>query len=190
MIKKLLQKIFKKISYFFFSIIYGKIDSSIKSNEDKIIQALQDDLHKPKMEAYFSEIVFCYKEIDHAIKHLEDWMAPTTVGTPLALQPGKSQIYNDARGSVLIIAPWNYPFQLTISPLIAAIAGGNAAVLKPSEMAKNIQALLVEMINNEFEEELIHCIGGAVTESQMLLKLPFDFIFFTSTSWCNYDVTY
>src|SRR5574344_45966 len=112
------------------------LKGTIKKYEDDIIKALSFDLRKPLFESYTAEIGVVYQEIDHTIKNLKNWMKPKKVPTPIYLQPANSYIYLEPKGIVLIISPWNYPFQLAISPLIGAIAAGNCVVLKPSNQSK------------------------------------------------------
>ena len=107
---------------------------AIQQYEERIMEALYKDLHKSAEEAFTTEIGFVYAEISHTLKNLKSWMKRTSVSTPLALLPSSSFIIKEPLGVCLIIAPWNYPFQLLIAPLIGAIAGGNCAVLKPSEI--------------------------------------------------------
>ncbi|NLJ99183.1 MAG: aldehyde dehydrogenase family protein, partial [Tissierellia bacterium] len=113
-----------------------KLKKAIHKYEDDIIQALTLDLGKPVFESYTAEIGIVYQEIDFAIKNLKKWMEPKKVSTPIYLQPATSFIYPEPKGVVLIISPWNYPFQLAISPLIGAMAAGNCILLKPSNQSK------------------------------------------------------
>lgn len=143
-----------------------------------VMAALKADLHKPAVEAYLSEIGVV-KEIDHAIRHLRRWVKPQTVSTPFEQFPAKAQIYAEPLGVVLIISPWNYPFQLMISPLVGAIAAGNCALLKPSELAPATSQVLAEMIGDLFDPAYIAVVEGGVETSQALLEEKFDHIFFT-----------
>lgn len=154
----------------------------ITAKEAMIGKALQLDLGKSEFESYISEIGFIMDEIDFVRKHLDSWMAPKKVSTPLPLMPGKSFIYSDPHGVVLIIAPWNYPFQLCISPLIGAIAAGNRVVVKPSELAPHTAKIIEEIIRDVFEEEEVIVVQGAVEETQQLLKEKYDYIFFTGST--------
>lgn len=159
-----------------------KLKALIKENEQKVVKALQNDLAKPEQESFVSEIAIIYEEIKHTTTNLAHWMKRQRKSSPLSLFPAKSEIIYEPFGSTLIIAPWNYPFQLNISPLIASMAAGNAAVLKPSEVTPHTQELITELINSNFDSEYIHAIGGGIPESEELLKLPFDFIFFTGST--------
>lgn len=156
-----------------------KLRQLVKENEPKIFAALKQDLHKPEFEAYASEIAFLYEEIDHTIKHLKSWMKPKRVGTPLTLFLSRSYIINEPLGVVLIVGPWNYPFQLVLAPLVGAIAAGNCAIIKPSEMASATATLVNEMITNAFPRNFVASLTGGIEVSQMLLKQKFDHIFFT-----------
>ncbi|MFY7651727.1 MAG: aldehyde dehydrogenase [Chitinophagaceae bacterium] len=161
-----------------------KLKQLIELFENDIIEALYEDLHKSAAEAYTTEIAFLYKEIDHTIAHLWEWMQPETVNTPLILQPGSSKIYKDALGLVLIVAPWNYPFQLAIAPLIGAIAGGNCAIVKPSELAPNTADLVTKIINANFPKNYIRSVegNGAEVIPAMLNNINFNHIFFTGST--------
>ena len=114
--------------------------------EERLLTALATDLGKPPVEAYAMEIGFTIAEIDHAIANLPTWMAPERVKVPLTFKPGSARIVSQPLGVVLVIAPWNYPVQLTLTPLVAALAAGNAAVLKPSELAPATSAALADLV--------------------------------------------
>ncbi|TSB45236.1 aldehyde dehydrogenase [Alkalicoccobacillus porphyridii] len=153
----------------------------IKKKEDKILQALKQDLNKSKEEAFLTEIGVVYAEISLVEKSLQEWMAPEKVKSPASHTGSKSYVLYEPRGSILIIAPWNYPFQLAIAPLIGAIAAGNCSVIKPSELTPNTSAVIAEMMEETFPEEYIRVVEGAVETSSELLKEPFDYIFFTGS---------
>jgi aldehyde dehydrogenase (NAD+) len=156
---------------------------AIRQYETQVLEALYKDLHKPAAEAYATEIGFVYAEISHALKHLSAWMKPTRVSSPLMLFPSSSKIFRDSLGVVLIIAPWNYPFQLLIGPLIGAIAGGNCAVLKPSELTPNTATVVANMINDFFDPAFIRVVqgNGAVVVPQLMNENRFDHVFFTGS---------
>lgn len=158
-----------------------KLLNLLESNEEKVTKALYQDLRKPALEAYSTEIAYVLSDIKHVLAHFEDWASTESVSTPLVLQPATSELMKEPFGTTLIMAPWNYPFQLTVSPLIGAIAAGNTAVLKPSEVTTHTQKLLIELISKSFDPEYIACIGGGLAESQKLLQQQFDFIFFTGS---------
>lgn len=132
-----------------------KLKQAISVYEDRIIKALQLDLRKAPTETYATEIGFVYEEINYVLGHLKSWMKPRKVRTPLIAQPAVSRIYHDPLGLTLIIAPWNYPFQLLLSPLVGAIAGGNCAILKPSEETPQTAAVIEEMIKAFFRRILL-----------------------------------
>lgn len=110
------------------------LKQAVTDHQDAVLAALKADLHKPELEAYLTEIGVI-KEINYAIQHLKAWMKPQSARLPLEQLPAQGKIYAEPLGVVLIIGPWNYPFQLMLSPLVGAIAAGNCALLKPSELA-------------------------------------------------------
>lgn len=159
-----------------------KLKRIIQANEDQIYEALAEDLRKPVFEAALTEVYFVYGEIDFAIKNLSSWMKPKRVSPTLASALTKNRIYYEPKGVSLIISPWNYPFQLLVSPLISAIAAGNCAVLKPSELSPATSKVLSRLINEHFDPAEVVCLEGDVSVSQALLKLPFDHIFYTGST--------
>lgn len=158
-----------------------KLKRVVLENEHRILEALFQDLRKPKTEAYLSEVGVLCEEIDFTIRHLKKWVQQKAVSTPLSLLPAKAKIYPEPYGIVGIFAPWNYPVQLLLSPAIGAIAAGNCVILKPSDLAANTQRLILELINNHFESSFMYAIGGGVPECEKLLKEKFDYIFFTGS---------
>ncbi len=124
--------------------------------------ALATDLGKPPVEAYATEIGFTIAEIDHAIADLPAWMAPERVKVPLTFKPGSARIVSQPLGVVLVIAPWNYPVQLTLAPLVAALAAGNAVVLKPSELAPATSAALAELVPAYLDGRAVAVVEGGV----------------------------
>ncbi|MDX8044804.1 aldehyde dehydrogenase [Gracilibacillus sp. S3-1-1] len=157
------------------------LKTSIKANQEKIIDALKQDLNKSEAEAFMTEIGYLYSEIDHVVKELPKWVKRKKVKTPVTHTGSKSYIYQQPYGVVLIIAPWNYPFQLALAPLIGAIAAGNCAVIKPSEYTPTTSALLSELITTTFSEQYISVVEGAVETSKALLEENVDYIFFTGS---------
>ncbi len=151
----------------------------VVAHEASILQALKEDLGRPSAEAYTSEIGIVLHEIDFALRRLSSWARPRRVRTPLILFPGSSWVYPEPYGSVLIIAPWNYPFQLAISPLVGALAAGNCAVVKPSEQAPATSRLIAEMIAGAFDADYLAVVEGGAEETQALLAQRFDHILFT-----------
>lgn len=154
------------------------LKQAVLDNKDEIINALKADLNKPTFESYLTEIGVI-KEIDYAIKNLKTWMRPKKVPTPLDQLPGTAFIYPEPLGVVLIIAPWNYPFQLTISPLVGAIASGNCAIVKPSEISSHTSSIIANILAKTFDPTYISVVEGGVETSQELLQQKFDHIFFT-----------
>lgn len=157
----------------------SKLRQLLNDHEDEIVQALHKDLHKHEFEAYATEIGIVIKDIDKALNKLEKWAAPQVVTTPLFHFKAHSYTVAEPYGSALIIAPWNYPFQLLFAPLVGAIAAGNTAILKPSELAPATAAVAEKIINNHFEPQYIHLVQGGIPETQALLQQKFDYIFFT-----------
>ncbi|MBG9910230.1 aldehyde dehydrogenase [Bacillus xiamenensis] len=157
------------------------LKAAIKQHEKDILQALAHDLHKSEQEAYTTEIGMVYEEINHTVKHLHKWAKPSRAKTPLTHIGSKSMIIKEPYGSVLIIAPWNYPFQLALSPLVGAISAGNAVTLKPSELTPQVSKVIGTIVERVFKEDLAAVVEGGVDVSTELLKLPFDYIFFTGS---------
>lgn len=158
-----------------------KIGQWIKSNRQKIHEALYADLHKPTAESDATEILPALTEVQHTITHLEDWVKPKKVDAPLTMLGTRSVIRYEPKGVCLIISPWNYPFNLAIGPLISALAAGNTAVIKPSEYAPHTSSLIRQMAEALFEKDEVAVFEGGPGVSQQLLTLPFDHIFFTGS---------
>ena len=150
----------------------------IEENEEKIIRALQQDLNKPSTEAFF-EIIALRQELKVALNNLKQWIKPKQIAVPISLQPAEALIYPEPIGCVLIIGPWNYPFSLTLQPLISALAAGNTAILKPSEHAPKTSELIEELISKYFSDNVVQVIQGDGKAAEELLKNSFDHIFFT-----------
>lgn len=161
-----------------------KLKQAVKRYETDLIDGLQKDLHKPIYEAFISEIGLVYTELSHAIAHLKKWMKPQRVETPIAIQPSSSNVYAEPLGIVLIIGPWNYPYQLLFTPLIGAIAAGNCAVVKPSDNTKNVAIIIEKIISETFSKEYISVVQGpgAVVGQTLIEKYRFDHIFFTGST--------
>lgn len=147
--------------------------------EDRLIDAMVADIGKPRIEAYFTEIAFTINEIDHTLKHLDDWTEAAKVKVPLTYKPGKALLRPEPLGTVCIIAPWNYPVQLLFAPLVPALAAGNTAVLKPSEVTPSVSALVEELVPQYFDASTVAVVSGAVDETTVLLEQRFDHIFYT-----------
>ena len=150
----------------------------IEENEGEIINALWKDLEKPSTEAYF-EIIALKQELKLAKENLSLWMQPKKTEVPFTLKPGRATIIYEPLGCVLIIGPWNYPFSLTLQPLISALAAGNTAVLKPSEHAENTSNLIKNLIEKYYPENIVKVVEGDGTTAQNLTEKYFDHIFFT-----------
>jgi aldehyde dehydrogenase (NAD+) len=155
------------------------LKAAVKKNEKEILNALYNDLKKPDYESYMTEIGFVYKEIDHVKANLKKWAKPKSVKTPFFLGPARSWTVPEPYGQVLIIGPWNYPFQLIIAPLIASMAAGNVSILKPSELAPATSAVISKIIADTFDPAYVYVVEGGVEMTQFLLSEKFDHIFFT-----------
>jgi aldehyde dehydrogenase (NAD+) len=154
------------------------LKQAITLHEQSIVEALQADLHKPEVETYLTEISVI-KDIDYAIKHLQNWSKPKKAAVSWDFFSYSAKIYPEPLGVVLIIGPWNYPFQLIISPLIGAIAAGNCAIIKPSEIASHTSDVIAKIIAKHFDPAYLAVVEGGVEASQKLLAEKFDHIFFT-----------
>ncbi|RIO39417.1 aldehyde dehydrogenase [Staphylococcus pasteuri] len=157
------------------------LSKSIKHYENDLLEALHTDLGKSNVEAYATEIGILLKSIKLARKELKNWSKTKQVDTPLYLFPTKSYIKKDPYGTVLIIGPFNYPVQLTFEPLIGAIAAGNTAIIKPSELTPNVSSVIRKIIENTFKPEYIAVVEGGIEETNDLIHLPFDYMFFTGS---------
>ncbi|GGI26721.1 aldehyde dehydrogenase family protein [Pedobacter mendelii] len=155
---------------------------ALENAEEEIYKALEMDLRKSRFETAVTELFFTYAEIDHAVKNLRSWMKPKSVGKTMSNLFAINKIYYEPKGISLIIAPWNYPFQLIMSPLISAIAAGNCVILKPSELSSATAGIINKIISKTFTKEEIACFEGDAEVSTALLKLPFDHIFFTGST--------
>lgn len=160
-----------------------KLKTAIRHYEPRILEALHKDLHKHPMEAFGSEVGLLYAEIGHTIAQLRSWMRPERVGSPLLQFPSSSKMIKEPLGLTLIIAPWNYPFQLVMAPLIAAMAAGNCAVLKPSELAPHTAAVIESLINETFAPAYIAVVDGdGQTVIPAIMEHRFDHVFFTGST--------
>lgn len=151
----------------------------ILENEAAFTEALQADFGKPPTETYGTEIAFTVGEIDHALKHLDAWNRPTKVKVPLTFKPGHAQLVPEPLGTVLVIAPWNYPVQLLYAPAIPALAAGNAVVLKPSEVTEHVSALIADLTPKYLDSRVVQVVTGGVDETTVLLQQRWDHIFYT-----------
>ena len=158
-----------------------KLKGLIKENEHEMYKAIYEDFRKGSFETFLTELYIVYKEIDFFLKHLDKLAKPKKVKTTLSLQPAKSYIYTDPLGVTLVIGAWNYPYQLTLIPLVSAIAAGNTCVIKPSELPRNTMHLLSSLINLNFPSNYLFVVEGGVLETTELLKFRWDKIFFTGS---------
>ncbi|PLT30012.1 aldehyde dehydrogenase [Peribacillus deserti] len=158
-----------------------KLKGQIKSYEQEIFAALKEDLNKSEFESYLTEIGILYSEIDFTLKNVRKWTKAKKVKTALTHFGSRGYIIPEPYGTALIIAPWNYPIQLALSPLIGAIAAGNTAIIKPSELTPHVSKVISDLIRSAFPVEYIAVVEGGVKTSQSLLKLDTDYIFFTGS---------
>tara|TARA_R110002126_G_scaffold13356_2_gene58089 strand:+ start:9130 stop:10503 length:1374 start_codon:yes stop_codon:yes gene_type:complete len=159
-----------------------KLKQILVDNEQLLIEEVHKDFQKSAFETYVTEIGLVTTDINYAIKNVESWSKQQSVSTPLVNFPSKNFIITEPYGSALIIAPWNYPILLALQPLVGAIAAGNTAILKPSELTPNTSSLLEKLISENFDEEFLKVILGGVEESSALVKMDFDYIFFTGST--------
>lgn len=155
---------------------------NIKRYQERIQQALWEDLHKSPEEAYLTEISIVLQEIDYHLENLKKWAIPEKVSTPFHLLPSKSEIIYEPLGVVLIVAPWNYPFQLLMNPLVGAISAGCCAVLKPSPDTPTVARVMEELIRETFDPGYISLVQGGKDTNTLLLQEKFDLICFTGSS--------
>lgn len=158
-----------------------KLKTIVAEYERDIIEALNKDLGKSEFESYSTEIGIVLSEISYALSHIEDWTKISKVKTPISNFKSKSYIYPEPYGNVLILSPWNYPFQLTILPLIGAIAAGNTVLIKPSSSSIHTSKIMEKMINENFPEEFVHVLDPISKDSRKVLDKKFDYIFYTGS---------
>jgi aldehyde dehydrogenase (NAD+) len=159
-----------------------KLFRVIHENENDLLDAFAADMKKPRLEGYASEIAMTLNEIRYAIKKLDTWARPKMVMTARPLLPSICSITSEPLGVVLILAPWNYPFQLAIGPLVGAVAAGNCAVIKPSELAPATSAVMERIFMEHFDPDYIAVVTGGPETAQALLEERFDHIFYTGSS--------
>lgn len=158
-----------------------KLLNSIELNENAIIKALYDDFKKPEFESVVTETSFIKAELSYTIKNIHKWASPNIVFPSFLNFPSTDYIYKEPYGKVLIIAPWNYPYQLALCPLIAAVAAGNQVIIKPSELTPNTSKIISKIISETFDKNHVECIEGGVEITQQLLSQRWDYIFFTGS---------
>lgn len=159
-----------------------KLANGLLRYEQKILDALKKDLNKSAFEAFLAEFGMILEEIRYTKRKLRTWARPKRVPTPMTLFGAKSRIYSEPYGVVLIISPWNYPMYLTFGPLIGAIAAGNCAMIKPSELVPTVSGVLNEMMTELYPQEYIAVIEGDAETSKALLEEKYDYIFFTGST--------
>jgi len=160
----------------------NRLEKVLVERRDHVMEALAEDLGKPAVEAYLAEYYFLLQELRLIRKNLKRWLKSRRVGSPPYFQPCSSYVRRDPYGVVFIIAPWNYPIQLSLSPLIAAVAAGNTVILKPSEMATASERLLVDIIAAVFDPEHVAVVTGDAAAVSDMLECDFDFVFFTGST--------
>ncbi len=158
------------------------LDRMLVAEADAIHAALLADLGKCAVESRLTETAFLRAEIAHTLKHLRRWLRPRRIAIPLSLQPARGRLVPEPLGVVLVIAPWNYPVQLLLAPLVGAIAAGNAVVLKPSEVSPNVAAALARLIPRYLDNDAVAVVEGGVAETTDLLREQFDHVFYTGNS--------
>ena len=154
----------------------------LNEKEDEILKALYLDLKKPAFESFSSEVLMVFKELDLQIKKIKEWSAPKRVAGSILNFPSQDFILSEPYGTVLMISPWNYPFQLVMIPLIGSIAAGNTVVLKPSESAPHTAKILIEILEKVFPQDWVTTIEGDAVIAQLLLKEQWDYIFYTGST--------
>ncbi len=157
------------------------LKDAVKRNEREILDAVYQDLRKDPIDGYATELTGFYAEANYAVQNVRRWAEVESVKTPVYLLPSRSYIQREPYGVTLIISPWNYPFQLLMMPLVGALAAGNTAILKPSEISAHTAAVMAQIINETFPREYLHVVQGAAEETRLLLELPVDYIFFTGS---------
>ncbi|MEI9919248.1 MAG: aldehyde dehydrogenase family protein [Bacteroidota bacterium] len=158
-----------------------KLETWLRKNESGLSDAVYKDMGKPAMEVGTSEFFPALSEIRHAIDNLKRWTKPTKIDAPLTFLGTRSEVVYEPKGVCLIIAPWNYPFNLCIGPLASCLAAGNTALLKPSELTPNTSAFIAKLVAEVFESDVVSVVEGDASVATALLQLPFDHIFFTGS---------
>ncbi len=169
------------LDYQFRLAMLRRLEASILVHETDIYRALKSDLNKSHYEAHLTEVGLVIGELRHAIKKLAKWMRPKRQKVALTQLPATAKLYSEPYGVVLIMSPWNYPFQLTMIPLIGAIAAGNCAIVKPSAYSEQTSALIAQIIATAFDEAYVDVVLGGRAENQHLLDQRFDYVFFTGS---------
>ncbi len=155
---------------------------AVEGNERAILDALHADLGKGELEAFTSEVQMTAAECRYALKHLDRWMKAESRAVPMLARPGKAKVMRDPCGVALILGPWNYPFQLLLTPLVGALAGGNTAILKPSEMAPRTAEVIAKILGEAFDPAEVAVVQGGREVAEALLEERFDHVFFTGST--------
>ena len=158
-----------------------KLKEVLLKNDELLYDSIYKDFGKSKFDTFTTEISFVLKDIDYFLKNLNSLAKPKKVRTNLANQLGSSKIYPEPLGCTLVIGAWNYPYQLSLSPVVAALAAGNTCILKPSEIAENTMKAMAKIINENFPKDYFYVAEGGIEETTEILKLKFDKIFFTGS---------
>jgi aldehyde dehydrogenase (NAD+) len=156
-----------------------RLKALLEEREGELLDALEADLGKPRLEGWATDIGIVINDIEHALRHLAGWMKPERVWTPLAQRPGRASIHREPLGVVLVIAPWNYPVHLLLLPMVGALAAGNTVVGKPSEVTAHTSATLARLVPEYLDRDSVAIVEGGVPETQALLAERFDHIFYT-----------
>ncbi len=156
--------------------------NAFKKNEKMLFDAVWTDFHKSEFETFATELGILYSGANHAKNKLSNWTKPKKVLTNLPNLPGSSYIIPEPYGTALVIGAWNYPYLLSLGPLIGAMAAGNTMILKPSELSPHASAAMAKILNENFDQEYLHVVEGGVAETTELLRHKFDYIFFTGSS--------
>ncbi|MER8186080.1 aldehyde dehydrogenase family protein [Kitasatospora sp. NPDC094015] len=151
----------------------------LTEHADEFLAALRADLGKGPTEAYRTEVGFTLNELDHTVAHLEEWLRPKPAAVPEVFRPAEARVIRDPLGVVLVIAPWNYPLQLALAPLVGALAAGNTVLVKPSELAPATSAAIARLLPRYLDPQAVAVVEGAVEETTALLEQRFDHIFYT-----------
>jgi aldehyde dehydrogenase (NAD+) len=159
-----------------------RLEVGLMERREDLCAALESDLGKPEIEVFLAEYHFLLGEIRQVCRHLKRWLRPRKVGAPFYFQPSRNRILREPFGVALVIAPWNYPVQLALAPLIAAVAAGNTVVLKPSEMSPASAAFLNDLVGACFNPKHVAVVNGGVEVAEELLEQRFDFVFFTGST--------
>jgi acyl-CoA reductase-like NAD-dependent aldehyde dehydrogenase len=153
----------------------------LEENREGFLAVLRQDLHRNDVDSELMDVGFCVKEAEYALKHMHDWMKPQREPTPVILEPGHVRVRRDPLGVTLIIGAWNEPLMLTFGPLAPALAAGNTAVIKPSELSVATSALIAELVPKYMDPKAVAVVEGAVPETTALLEQHWDLIFFTGS---------